>query len=74
MAFKIVYNPTHPGRRTGKVSPHAYPINENKRDVCFKFDLHNFFVVFWERLYSSISSNVFSPKYSCLTGPPWIFG
>lgn len=32
-----------------------------------------FFMALWERFYSSISSNIFSPKYSCLVGPPMDF-
>lgn len=76
MVFKIIHYPIHPGRHTDKVSTPAYQINENKIDVCFKFNLHNFFfvIVFWERFYSSISSNIFSPKYSCLAGPPRTLG
>lgn len=52
--------------------PGAWWINENKADVCFMFTLHILFMPLWERFYSSISSNIFSPKYSCLAGPRWI--
>lgn len=70
----IIYNSTHTGWHTNKMSPHACQINENKIEVCFRFNLRDFFLLsFGKRFTAQFHQKSFHPNIVVMRVPRGCF-